>query len=421
MTPPAGWLPPGREPGGPALPPWQPPSLAGVAVEELLYVVVDELEGPSVGLAVSWWPRVDESGRVRFPDGAWMLGADRQTFERFLAGHRRPRELADRPLRIGDVFAVRAIRDALDRLREELEEQRRLEPFLDPADWLRPPVYDITSDAREAAKASFYAAVTPTLGPREADWIRDIAEPRPPPVQLHPGLLRRVRDLVGAHVLAVGAGAALLAAGMASGTAVGYASAPTRLVARTTITVSKPGRTLTETVTQEGATVTSPGPTVTKTRATTKTTTVTEAGATVTKAGATVTEPGQTTTLTVTSTETVTLPTTVVEQTTTTIAVPYTLGVQIDGREGSVISRPPGISCRKVWDGKQSVSSGRCSRRFPAKTAVSLVARPIRGENSLNLDFDGWGVAGCIGKKTVCRAVSDDSVTISASFVSPIG
>ena len=103
-----------------------------------------------------------------------MLGADADALERFLAQHRRPHELAERPLRVGDVFAVRPVPGAFERVRAELEEQRRLDPFLDPASWIRPPVYDVSADAREAAKASFYAAVTPPLDPERAGELEPL-------------------------------------------------------------------------------------------------------------------------------------------------------------------------------------------------------------------------------------------------------
>jgi len=193
-------------------------------VGELRYVVVDEIEGSAVGLAVCEWPRVDVSGRLRFTGGSLLLGADGSTFERFLARHRRPRELAERRLRGGDVFAVRVLPSALESV---LGEQKgRLEPFLDPAGWISPPVYDISADAREAAKASFYAAVTPTLEPGEAMRLQDIVEPGPSLGALRPGLLGRSWDLLLPHLRPLLAGAVLPALGLGSGTAVGRASAP---------------------------------------------------------------------------------------------------------------------------------------------------------------------------------------------------
>ena len=161
----ASWLPPAAEVGRARLRPWEPPLLSGVASDKLSYLLVDEIVGSSVGLAVSPWPQVDDKGRVRFPTGRVMLGANANALTAFLHSHRLPRELRDRELRIGDAFAVRAVDEVLTPLQDELEDERRLAPFLDPATWMRPPVYDITADAREAAKRSFYAAVAPTLGP----------------------------------------------------------------------------------------------------------------------------------------------------------------------------------------------------------------------------------------------------------------
>ena len=162
------WLPEAPHPRGERLRPWSPPLLARVPTEELSYVLVDEIVGSSVGLAVSPWPRLDDKGRLRFPDGRLMLGSDADTLAEFLHKHRLPRELRERQLRIGDAFAAGTHADVIDRLRDQLEDERRLKPFLDPAEWLRPPVYDITPDAREAAKGSFYAAVAPTLEPEQA-------------------------------------------------------------------------------------------------------------------------------------------------------------------------------------------------------------------------------------------------------------
>ena len=111
---------------------------SGLDTTGLSYVLVDEIEGGMVGLAVSDWPRTDEQGRLRFDSEPVQIIVDRGAFERFLDAHREP----SRPLRIGDVFAARTDTD-------------------DPAHWIEPPVHDVTADAREAAKIAFYAAVAP--------------------------------------------------------------------------------------------------------------------------------------------------------------------------------------------------------------------------------------------------------------------
>ena len=116
---------------------------------------------------------MDAEGRVRFDTPPVLLGADRHSLEQFVDRYRD----VSRPLRVGDVFAART--------REVEEGEARLEPMLEPEEWIEPPVYDLTPDARDAAKASFSAAVTPTLGPAEmaqiADLIEHPAAPPPPP------------------------------------------------------------------------------------------------------------------------------------------------------------------------------------------------------------------------------------------------
>jgi len=119
---------------------------------ELRYLVIEEIVGTSVGLSLSPWPQTDPEGRLRFAtDTTKTLAVERAPFERYLARHRRPRTLRQRPLRIGDVFAVKVNEAALETVSEELEQKTRLQPLLNPADWLQPPVYDITADARDAA------------------------------------------------------------------------------------------------------------------------------------------------------------------------------------------------------------------------------------------------------------------------------
>jgi hypothetical protein len=149
---------------------WEPGGLDGGSH---FYLVVDEIVGSSVGLVLSEWPEVDERGRLRFAGPQRMLGADRAVLERFLEAQRRPSTLG-RPLRIGDAFAVRVIGDALVEVRDELAAQTRLAPLLDPESWIEPPVHDVTVHAREAAKAAYYAAVTPILTPTESAELESL-------------------------------------------------------------------------------------------------------------------------------------------------------------------------------------------------------------------------------------------------------
>ena len=200
---------------------WTPSGLEGADPAGLSYVVVDEIEGGTVGLAVSDWPRVDAQGRLRFGREPVLLGAERVALERFLAEHRRPAELAERPLRIGDAFGVRA---RAERLWEAEVAEARLEPVLPPEEWIEPPVYDVTPEARDAAKASFYAAVTPALTAAQVAGIEELIEqppapaaapPPPPPPPPPPGWWRSplVQIVVAAVVFGGGLGAGIALGG----------------------------------------------------------------------------------------------------------------------------------------------------------------------------------------------------------------
>lgn len=126
-----------------------------------LYIVVDELIGDHLTLAVARWPRVDERGRLRFPRdaGRWRIGATTAEFASLLFVHRVPEEHETREIRIGDVFAASEVEGTdLDRLNDEV---------VDPWDWISPPVVDVTSEARSQVKAAFYSAVAPALRPRD--------------------------------------------------------------------------------------------------------------------------------------------------------------------------------------------------------------------------------------------------------------
>ena len=193
---------------------WAPGALGGGRRNRKLhYLLVDEILEATVGLVLADWPSVDSDGRLRFAGRPRMLGAHRQVLEAFLARHRRPRALRDRPLRIGDVFAVEVKREALERFAPELEEQTRLYPFLDPETFLEPPVFDVTADARDEAKVAFYSAVTPPLEPHEAEALRAIDE------DSHPRLprVRDPRQWVADNARWLGATTLVLAGGVIGG------------------------------------------------------------------------------------------------------------------------------------------------------------------------------------------------------------
>lgn len=151
-----------KEPRRGRLRPWRPRALRKVDFTGYRYAVIDEIQGMRAVLAVTDWPGVDAQGRLRFslelPADVW---ADTEKLLRFLTEHRLPAALAARELRTGDAFAVKPrSKAALARAAGDVH--------LDPEEWIRPPVYDVTRDARREAKVAFYSAVSEPLELREA-------------------------------------------------------------------------------------------------------------------------------------------------------------------------------------------------------------------------------------------------------------
>lgn len=138
----------------------------------LSYVVVDELSPEVAALVVTEWPRLDRKGRLRFPGSTWRVGASVEELDAALLGRRLPgvtlglspgRTVVSevdpaqtRAIRIGDAFAVVVKRPP-----------GRITAVPALSRWLQPPIYDVSADARDAAKAALYAAVAPTMS--EAD------------------------------------------------------------------------------------------------------------------------------------------------------------------------------------------------------------------------------------------------------------
>jgi hypothetical protein len=113
-------------------------------------------------MRVTPWPVVDERGRLRFPrrEEGFEIGADATRFAALvwrLAGR------VENPLlRAGDVFAA-----ALRRPDEITQDS-------DLADYVEGPVYEVSEDARETAKAQYLAAVGTVLTEDElAELYRD--------------------------------------------------------------------------------------------------------------------------------------------------------------------------------------------------------------------------------------------------------
>jgi hypothetical protein len=164
--PPRSWLPRrSRRRSRAGLPPWRPLGVPR-GVGGLRYAVVEERVSGTLALRVSAWPGVDEQGRLWFPGGddEVEVGADVGELWAFLRRHRRVAHLpsaARRAFRarepeLGDVFAVVAKGPGLHRAAET-------DAIVKPSSWIKPPVFDVTADARQAARQAFYLALTPPL------------------------------------------------------------------------------------------------------------------------------------------------------------------------------------------------------------------------------------------------------------------
>jgi beta-lactamase superfamily II metal-dependent hydrolase len=144
----------------PALRPWTPACVPPELLEDtdrLSYVLVDEIVGETVTLAVAPWPGSDELGRVRFPARAGapaghVLVHLEELRQRLYEGWMR------RSPRIGDAFAA-VLGDAVTGQLGSDEHEVVLDDTLRLADTFPGDVADLTAEARTVAKLAFYAAV----------------------------------------------------------------------------------------------------------------------------------------------------------------------------------------------------------------------------------------------------------------------
>ena len=159
--------------------PWEPPAAPELAARKPSYVVVDEIVGDAVGVAIHPWPLADHKGRLRFTDygEGRFAGTSRTELQTWVAEHRvaalgaaatpEAKALASRPLAIGDVFAATTDAEGAG---------------VTPETLLGADFADLTIDAREAAKLAFYGAVGPPLDEDEAPrWIDVREEDDEPP------------------------------------------------------------------------------------------------------------------------------------------------------------------------------------------------------------------------------------------------
>jgi hypothetical protein len=148
--------------------PWRPGSLRDREdLEDFAYVVVEEDIDGTLGLVAAQWPSGGH-GAPRFDDqGEFELAVDRNALQRHISDRRVPESeqlpeetvtaLRERRIEVGDVFAIKPVGDLSP------EPLRRCE-------WVGETL-DVTAEAREAAKAKMYEALTPPLHPRVAKQL----------------------------------------------------------------------------------------------------------------------------------------------------------------------------------------------------------------------------------------------------------
>ena len=89
--------------------------------------------------------------------------------------------VVDRPVRVGDVFAVREARPLSTLLPRASQAGGPGTRFVDPQKWLAATVYDLTAVAREAAKLAYYAAASVPVDRSEVEArIAGLLQPRAP-------------------------------------------------------------------------------------------------------------------------------------------------------------------------------------------------------------------------------------------------
>jgi hypothetical protein len=141
--------------------PWLPAGLRAHGLTQddvatLTYVLIDEIVGSSVTLALSSWPWADARGRLRFAidDTTRGVAVDLAALERALY-----RGWLRRSPRVGDVFGAR-VPERVHELQEPSEAPLWTRPVAELFDG---PVYDLTQEARTVAKLATDAVVAGLL------------------------------------------------------------------------------------------------------------------------------------------------------------------------------------------------------------------------------------------------------------------
>ena len=117
------------------------------------YMVVEDIADGRVVFEISTWPRLDQDGRLFFVGDPRELYEDLTAAQETIDAARSVKKVTapDRPLRVGDVFAVRDLPDDADAI------------------GAAGSIWDISLAARNAAKAALYGAAASTVEPEYAE------------------------------------------------------------------------------------------------------------------------------------------------------------------------------------------------------------------------------------------------------------
>lgn len=170
-------MPDNAEPKGDRAPPWWPWALRGAVRnpaklrQDWQYVVVEEVVGATLELMRWPWPCADSRGRL-----FWTADAEEQVMTAAVSLRLmrlqlyRPNALLRRP-RAGDTFAARIPRPAPG-WAGDLQVD-------DLGDLFPGPVYDVSAEAREAAKLAYQGASSAVFdGSRDEDLLGEAREQR---------------------------------------------------------------------------------------------------------------------------------------------------------------------------------------------------------------------------------------------------
>lgn len=144
---------------------------AGTLRHDWHYVVVEEVVGATVELMRWSWPLADSRGRLFWApdaeDQVMMAAVPQRLLRQQLY---RPNQLLRRP-RAGDTFAARIPSSAPGWVEDR--------PVVDLADIFPGPVYDVSAEAREAAKLAYQGASSAVFdGSQHQDLLAEAREQR---------------------------------------------------------------------------------------------------------------------------------------------------------------------------------------------------------------------------------------------------